>query len=120
MPKKTVLFDLNHNEMLNIHEDEFSEFLELLRSLNLKIKTNENKNITDKLLQNIADGIHPVRVFREFQGLSQAKLASDIGITRQYLHQIEMKQRKGNVQVLKKIADLLDVPLELLITDSED
>ena len=53
MPKKTVLIDLSHNEMLNIHEDEFSEFLELLNSLNLKVKTNENKNITEKVLQNI-------------------------------------------------------------------
>ena len=53
MPKKTALIDLNHNEMLNIHEDEFSEFLRLLGSFNLKIRTNENKNITDKVLQNI-------------------------------------------------------------------
>ena len=53
MPKKTVLFDLNHNEMLNIYEEEFSEFLNLLESLNLKIKTNDNKNITEKLLQNV-------------------------------------------------------------------
>jgi len=53
MPKKTVLIDLSHNEMLNIHEDEFSEFLELLKPLNLKIRTNENKNITEKQLQNI-------------------------------------------------------------------
>ena len=53
MPKKTLLIDLNHNEMLNIHEDDFSEFLGLLGSFNLKIRTNENKNITDKVLQNI-------------------------------------------------------------------
>ncbi len=53
MPKKTALIDLNHNEMLNIHEDDFSEFLGLLGSFNLKIRTNENENITDKVLQNI-------------------------------------------------------------------
>jgi hypothetical protein len=53
MPKKTVLFDLSHNEMLNINEEEFSEFLNVLDSLNLRIKTNENKSLTEKLLQNI-------------------------------------------------------------------
>ena len=53
MPKKTVLIDLSHNEMLNIQEEEFSEFLGLLGSFNLKIRTNENKNITEKQLQNI-------------------------------------------------------------------
>ena len=53
MPKKTVLIDLSHNEMLNIQEEEFSEFYELLKSVNLKIKTNENRNITEKQLQGI-------------------------------------------------------------------
>jgi len=53
MPKKTVLIDLSHNEMLNIQEEEFSEFFELLKSLNLKIRTNENNNITEKQLQGI-------------------------------------------------------------------
>ena len=53
MPKKTVLIDLSHNEMLNTQEEEFSDFFELMKSLNLKIKVNENKNITEKQLQNI-------------------------------------------------------------------
>ena len=59
-----------------------------------------------KLLQNIADGEHPIRAFRRFRGWSQIKLANEVGITRQYLCQIENKQRKGNIQALKKIADL--------------
>jgi hypothetical protein len=53
MPKKTVLIDLSHNEMLNIQEEEFSEFYDLLKSLNLKIKINENRNITEKQLQSV-------------------------------------------------------------------
>ncbi|TFG07788.1 MAG: hypothetical protein EU539_04105 [Promethearchaeota archaeon] len=54
MPKKpSILFDLSHSEMLDIREKEFSEFLALLRSLDLRIKINENKNITGKILENI-------------------------------------------------------------------
>ncbi|MFX1337414.1 MAG: hypothetical protein ACFFDK_02265 [Promethearchaeota archaeon] len=53
MPKKTVLIDLSHNEMLNIQEEEFSEFFDLLKSLNLKVRTNENKNLTEKQIQGI-------------------------------------------------------------------
>ena len=55
-PKKsssTILFDLSHNEMLNIEEDEFSGFLDLLHSLGLKVKRNESKNLTKKVFQNI-------------------------------------------------------------------
>jgi len=68
-----------------------------------------------ELLQAIAAGRSPVQAFREFRGLSQAKLAKEIGITRQYLCQIENKQRKGNSSVLKKIATILNVDLDLLI-----
>ena len=51
MPKKVVLFDSVHAEMLNIKDKDFSEFINLLKSLTLKIITNENKNLTNQQLQ---------------------------------------------------------------------
>ncbi|MFX0041597.1 MAG: hypothetical protein ACFE8L_01680 [Candidatus Hodarchaeota archaeon] len=53
MKKASILFDLSHNEMLNIEEDEFSEFYKLLQRLNVKIKKNENRDISEELLQDI-------------------------------------------------------------------
>jgi len=52
MLRKTILFDLNHNEMLTLDE-EFSDFLKLLQNLNLKIKKNENKDLTKKILEDV-------------------------------------------------------------------
>jgi len=52
MQRKTILFDLNHNEMLTL-DDEFSDFLKLLQNLNLKIKKNENKDLTKKILEDV-------------------------------------------------------------------
>ncbi len=52
MQRKTILFDLNHNEMLTL-DDEFSDFLKLLQNLNLKIKKNENKDLTKKNLEDV-------------------------------------------------------------------
>ncbi len=52
MLKKTILFDLNHNEMLTL-DDEFSDFLKLLQNLNLKIEKNQNKDLTKKVLENV-------------------------------------------------------------------
>ncbi len=54
--KKTnisILFDLSHKELLNVQEHDFSEFLSLLKSLNLKIKKNEGKSLTQKLLHDV-------------------------------------------------------------------
>ncbi len=52
MLRKTILFDLNHNEMLTLDE-EFSDFLKLLQYLNLNIKKNENKDLTKKILDGV-------------------------------------------------------------------
>ena len=50
--RKTILFDLNHSEMLTL-DDDFSDFLKLLQNLNLKIKKNENKDLTKKVLEHV-------------------------------------------------------------------
>ncbi|MBD3211147.1 MAG: hypothetical protein GF311_00960, partial [Candidatus Lokiarchaeota archaeon] len=48
-----ILFDLSHNEMLNLSEVEFSEFLNLLHTLNYKISENENSDINQEILNDI-------------------------------------------------------------------
>ena len=53
MLKKKVLFDSTHNEMLNIDDEEFKDFSNLLKSLDLKIIKNENGNITKEILEDI-------------------------------------------------------------------
>lgn len=52
MLERTILFDLFHNEMLNVEEKDFSDFLNLLKRSHLKIKKND-KNLTIKTLENV-------------------------------------------------------------------
>ncbi|NVM18750.1 MAG: hypothetical protein HWN80_13630 [Candidatus Lokiarchaeota archaeon] len=52
MQRKVVLVDVGHGEMLTL-DDEFSDFLKLLKNLNLKIIKNENKDLTKKHLENV-------------------------------------------------------------------
>lgn len=55
MPRKItrILFDSAHSEMLGIKDEDFSELINLLKSLTLKIITNENKNLTNQQLQRV-------------------------------------------------------------------
>ena len=53
MQQRTILFDLHHNEYLNIKENDFKDFLKLLQNLNLEVKRNESNDLTKKVLQNI-------------------------------------------------------------------
>lgn len=68
----------------------------------------------------IADGIHPVRAWREQRGLNQGQLAAMIGISRAYLAQIEGGERTGTLEVVARIARALDRPLEDLIVSGPD
>ncbi|MFW9821964.1 MAG: DUF4350 domain-containing protein [Candidatus Thorarchaeota archaeon] len=51
MQKRTILFDTNHNEMLNIEDKEFSDFSDLLRRLDLDVRKNENEQLKLELLR---------------------------------------------------------------------
>jgi len=76
------------------------------------------ETIPFELLKSVTNkGKNAVNAFREFRKMSQTALASKAGISRQYLCQIESNQRKGSGSVLKKIASVLDVDVDLLISN---
>jgi hypothetical protein len=50
--KKSVLIDLTHNEMLNIDDEDFAEFFNLLKRIDLKIRKNKNGEINKEILEN--------------------------------------------------------------------
>ena len=61
MREKTILFDLCHNEMLNIDEEEFSDFKDLLKNLNLKIKKIKSENLRKSDIENIHRDKHTAK-----------------------------------------------------------
>ena len=60
----------------------------------------------------ILHGENPIRVFREYRGLTQQQLADRVGIQRAYLAEIETGRKMGAVKTLKAIAQALDLSLE--------
>jgi ribosome-binding protein aMBF1 (putative translation factor) len=69
------------------------------------------KSVADRL----ADGDNAVRVIRGWRGLIQGELAVAVGISQNYLSEIETGRRKGPAELQKKFARALGVPLDLLI-----
>ena len=70
------------------------------------------KAIVDRL----GGGQNPVRVLRQFRDLTQDELAAAVGITQNYLSNLETGKRKGPLALHRKFANALGVPLELLST----
>jgi transcriptional regulator with XRE-family HTH domain len=76
--------------------------------------------IPAEVRQAIAGGVHPVRAWREQRGLNQGQLAAMIGISRAYLAQIEGGERTGTLEVMARIARVLDRAIEDLIASGPD
>lgn len=57
---------------------------------------------------------NPIRVLRQFRELTQAELSAGVGITQNYLSDLEAGKRKGPLELHQKIAGFLGVPLDLL------
>jgi len=52
----------------------------------------------------LIDGANPVRVWREYRGLSRKQLAETCGLTEDDLSEIESGQRRGSPETLAAIA----------------
>lgn len=81
----------------------------------LKNGENDTKDLPDSVLQEIALGkTSPLKIIRKHRGLTQDGLATEAGISRPYLTEIETGRKEGSIRSLKSLANALDVPLELL------
>jgi len=71
--------------------------------------------IPKELVDRIADGENAIRVFREWRDVTQLQLSSKANIGQGYLSDLENGRRKGTAAALKEIAEVLSVPLDLLV-----
>lgn len=63
----------------------------------------------------IIGGEHPVRVWREYRGLSSAALAEVSEVSKAYLSEIETRKKPGSVDAYKRLAEALSVPVDALL-----
>jgi hypothetical protein len=71
--------------------------------------------IPKKFIDRIANGESALRVLRDWRDVTQLHLSFKTNIGQGYLSDLENGRRKGTTSALKKIAEALDVPLDLLV-----
>ena len=71
--------------------------------------------IPKKFVDRIANGENALRVLREWRDMTQLHLSFKTGIGQGYISDLESGRRKGTTASLKKIADAMNVPLDLLV-----
>ncbi|NDK37025.1 helix-turn-helix transcriptional regulator [Rhodovulum sulfidophilum] len=108
------------NDMVSIPREEYerlraaAEDLEDILAYD-RAKDRDEESVPHEFVTRIIDGEHPVRVFRDWRGMSAAELSRASGVNRVQIHEIETGKKNGSAQTLKKIADALGVTVDDLI-----
>ena len=96
---------------------EAAEMLQDVRDYDEAKKAVENGEelVPSKVVYAILDGENPIKVWREYRGLTQRQLAGVIGISTPYLSQLETGKRKGATEVLSATAEALGLSLDDIV-----
>lgn len=71
--------------------------------------------IPSEIVYAILDGEHPIKVWREHRGLTQQQLAQLASLSSSYLSQLESGKRKGTIEALAAVADVLAITIDDLV-----
>jgi hypothetical protein len=69
--------------------------------------------IPKEVIDRIVSGENALRVLREWRGKTPSRTRTKLG--RGYISDLESGRRKGTTAALKKIADVLKLPLDLIV-----
>jgi transcriptional regulator with XRE-family HTH domain len=72
------------------------------------------ESFPDAILDALLSGAHPVKVFREHRGMTQAALAKAAGTSAVYVSQIERGERPAGRRLLPRIAEALRIDIDML------
>lgn len=81
-----------------------------------EIENGEDEIIPGSVVDALINGAdHPLRIWREYRGLTQDALAKKAGVGKSYISQIETGGREGSVSVYRGIAKALQVDIDDLV-----
>jgi DNA-binding XRE family transcriptional regulator len=83
-----------------------------IREAEARIEAGEDEYVPIEVTRRLMTGEVPVRVWREYRGLSARTLAGRAGISTAYLSQIETGKKPGSFDAMAKLARALSVVME--------
>lgn len=86
-----------------------------------ELRSGEDEAIPSEIVDRLLSGEeHPVKVWREYRGLTQEGLGLAADVGKSYISQIESGRKTGSAKLLKALASALKVDIDDLINESED
>lgn len=110
----TVTISRAEYERLRAIEQDLADTAAAL-AVEARIARGEEELVPAHVADRLIDREAPLRVWREYRGLSQAALARASGVNRVQIVEIEAGRNSGSVQTLRKLADALRVEVDDII-----
>ncbi len=79
----------------------------------------DEESFPDDMVRRLVAGAHPLKVHREYRGLTQSRLAAEAGTSPTYISQIETGRRTGSTKLWRRLARALDVDMDDLLSEPE-
>ena len=108
---ETITITRAEYDRLCAAEEDFAD-LQAALATRARIEAGTDELVPAAVADRIIDGASPLRVWREHRGLSQSALASDTGVDRARIADIEAGRATGSDATLHALADALKLTVE--------
>jgi transcriptional regulator with XRE-family HTH domain len=110
-----ILPKSEYDRLTRLVVDEDIGTAHVVRNARKKIASGLEVMLPKAVVDRLAAHENPIRVLREWRGMTQDGLAAVVEITQGYLSDLEAGKRKGPVALHQKISRELGVPIDLLL-----
>jgi DNA-binding XRE family transcriptional regulator len=104
---ETITLDRAEYERLIEAREDLEDLIAYDRAI-----ASRGEGVPNEYMMRLIDGEAPLRVFRDWRGLSQSALAEAAKVSRVQIADIEAGRATGSVATLRKLADALRVALD--------
>ena len=113
--KMAVLPVADYERLLELAEDRADEEAAFLAE---KRRADGEEYVPAELVDRILDGEAPLRVWRQYRGMTLDDLASQVGVTPATVSRLETGNMKGGPAIWRKLARALNVQVEDILPDA--
>jgi DNA-binding Xre family transcriptional regulator len=115
LPDAVLVDESETADLMVLQPDELDELIADAAAAAAYRRTRGEEAVPIAIADRLLAGDNPIRVWREYRGMSLSALADAAGIGKGYLSQLEGGARQGPVATLKRIAAALRVDPDDLI-----
>ena len=111
---KMITIPLDEYKALKLAAQDLADLSAYDRAM-AAITRGDDELIPAEYAKRLIVGESPVRVWREFRGLTQMALYETSGVNRVQIADIEAGRKSGSVETIRKLADALGVAMDDLV-----